>query len=401
MSRSAAFRLSVPSRVPLRKRYSARLVPSIDLQWFAAEDEGRTEEPSEYKLRKAREEGRVAKSQELNGALVLLLPVICLIICAPWMMNTCIMIIRFYVDRCTGTSITDPSLLLAFFYYFIQLMLPVSLTALVSGVAGNIIQNRGFIFSTKPITPKFSKILPRFGEYFRKTLFSFEGFFNIVKSIVKVVILAAVSWLVIRNDLPNLLSLMNTGLWSAVAYVAGMTAKLLIIASLVFLVISIPDYIVQRRQFMESMKMTKQEVKEEYKMMEGDPLVKSRLRQRMREMLSQNMAANVAKADVIITNPTHFAVAVLYDQETMQGPMVTAKGADEAALRIRTIASEHDVPLVENRPLARALYAEVEIGDIIPETYYQALALILARVYAVNNTKKQGWGQADSRRPLW
>ena len=134
---------------------------------------------------------------------------------------------------------------------------------------------------------------------------------------------------------------------------------------------------------MESMKMSKQEVKEEYKELEGDPLVKSRLRQYMHQLMTRNMPAAVAKSDVVITNPTHYAVAVEYDSTVMQGPMVTAKGVDSLARRIKEVAVEHQVPIVENRPLARALYAEVEIGEIVPENYYQALAVILANVYTM------------------
>lgn len=135
------------------------------------------------------------------------------------------------------------------------------------------------------------------------------------------------------------------------------------------------------------MKMTKQEVKEEFKTMEGDPLVKGRLKQFMRELLQNSIRENVAKADVIITNPTHFAIAVLYDREVMQGPMVTAKGQDELAQQIKRLAQENDVPMIENRPLARALYAQVEIGDIIPEEYYTVLATILGKVYAMKGKK--------------
>ena len=166
-----------------------------------------------------------------------------------------------------------------------------------------------------------------------------------------------------------------------------MAAKILVMSAVIFLVIAVPDYLVQRWQFMESMKMTKQEVKEEFKTMEGDPLVKSRLRQFIRELMQANIRDNVAKADVVITNPTHFAVAVLYDKEVMQGPMVTAKGQDLLAQRIKEIAKENDVPMVENRPLARALYAEAEVGDIIPESYYTVLATILGKVYTMKGKK--------------
>jgi flagellar biosynthetic protein FlhB len=361
----------------------------IDLQWFAAEDEGRTEDPTEYKIRKAREEGRVAKSQELNGAIVLLLPVLTLIAFAPSMLNTFTELIRFYVSRSTTTDITNPLLFAAFFHYFIQLVLPVTLTALIAGVASNLLQNGGFIFTTKPIAPNFSKIVPNFGKFFSRALFSAEGLFNLAKSLFKVAFIVIIAYINIRNELPKLVSMLNTGLWSAVVFIASMTSRLLLTAAFLFLAISIPDFIFQRRQFMESLKMSKQEIKEEYKQMEGDPLVKSRLRQRMQELLAHNMAINVPKADVIITNPTHFAVAMQWDRATMRAPMVTAKGADELALRIKSIARDSNVPIIENKPLARALYAEVEIGDMIPDEYYQAIAVILAKVYALDSGKSK------------
>lgn len=374
-------------RHPARSR--AAFLPQIDLQWFAAEDEGRTEDPTEFKIRKAREEGRVAKSQELNGALVLLLPTLTLIALAPWMLKTFTEMLRFYLTRSTTTEITDPILVKAFFRYFVLLALPVTITAMVAGVASNILQNGGFFFSLKPITPQFSKVVPNFGKFFARALFSAEGLFNFAKSLVKVAVVCAIAYVSIKNEIPKLVTMLESGFWQSVSFIASMAARLLLTAGFFFLAISIPDYIFQRRQFMESLKMSKQEVKEEYKQMEGDPLVKSRLRQRMRELLSQNMAVNVPKADVVITNPTHFAIAIQWDRQTMRAPMVTAKGADQLAFRIKEIARENNVPMVENRPLARALYAEVEIGDMIPDEYYQALAIILAKVYALDSRKSR------------
>lgn len=360
----------------------------FDLQWFAsAEEEGRTEEPSEHKLRKAREEGRVAKSTEVNGALVLLLPVIAIIILAPWIFNSCVEIIKFYFDRCVSAELTDSALVDAFYNYFIKLVLPIGLTAMVAGVVGNIVQTKGFLFSTKPIEPKFSKILPKFGQYFKKTIFSMEGAFNVFKSLFKVVILFVASYIIISSDLETLLSMMNVSLWSGVCYIAKMAAKILLVAAVVFLGVAIPDYFVQKKQFMESMKMTKQEVKQEYKDMEGDPLVKSRLRQQMRNLLYQNLPKAVSEADVVITNPTHYAVAVKYDKDVMQAPIVNAKGADEIAMRIKSLAKENNVEIVENKLLARELYTKVEIGDIIPEEYLQAMAIILAKVYKLKGKR--------------
>ena len=360
----------------------------IDLQWFAAEDEGRTEEPSEYKIRKAREEGRVAKSQDLIGALVLLLPAIALVFLGPSMLKTCMEMVKFFFDRADQLDPTKDGIIVeAFFSFFVRLALPIAAVAVVAALFSNIIQT-GFLFTTKPLTPNFSKIVPHFGKYFQRTLFSMEALFNVLKSIAKMAIIGAIAFVLIRSKIERLANLQTATLWQGIVLVAGTAAQLLIVSALLLLALSIPDYLFQRFQYRESLKMTKQEVKEERKMYEGDPLIKGRLRQRMRELLSRNMAANVPKADVVITNPTHFAVALEWNQGAMPAPMVTAKGMDEVAFRIRRIAEENRVPVVENRPLARALFAETEIGDIIPEKYYQAIAAVLAHVYKLNEERR-------------
>ena len=355
----------------------------VHLQWFAAEDEGRTEEPTEYKIRKAREEGRVAKSQELVGAVGLLFPAVTLAILAPYYARTLREMLVFYLGQAGRADIVGGAgpLAAGFFVYFARLALPLAAVGLLSGLLSNILQV-GFLFTAKPITPDFSRIVPRFGQYFRKTLFSMEGLFNFAKSLVKVVIIALIAWLTIKNELERLMVLFSSPFWNSVLFIWSLSIRLIIEVAVALLALSVPDYLFQRRQYMESLKMSKQEVKEERKMQEGDPLVKSRIRERMREILARNMAANVPKADVVIANPTHFAVALEWDREKMAAPLVTAKGADELALRIRRIAQEAGVPVVENKPLARALYADVEIGDAIPEKYYQAIAAVLAHVYS-------------------
>ena len=361
----------------------------IDLQWFAAEDEGRTEEPSEYKLRKAREEGRVAKSQELCGALVMLATSIVLVVSAPYFWRWLEEILVFYF-----THINEPEMLQKRFYaHFVlnlaKMFLPLALVGVVAAVLANIIQNRGFIFSTKPIEPQFSKILPRFGQYLKKTLFSFEGGFNVAKSFIKVFAVGLIAFLIIKSNVSKILATLNAGnVYNAVGGICWIAAKILLTCAVFFLVIAVPDYLVQKKQFLESMKMTKQEVKQEYKEMEGDPDVKAHLQQAQREMLQRNMPQQVAKSDVVITNPTHFAVALAYDAMKADAPQVMAKGADEVAFRIRTLASENNVPIVENRPLARALYAETEIGDTIPSAYFSAIAAVYTHLEKFNNNKK-------------
>ncbi|MDR0630387.1 MAG: flagellar biosynthesis protein FlhB [Treponema sp.] len=367
-----------------------QIAADMDLQWFAAEDEGRTEEPSEYKIRKTREEeGRVAKSQELISALGLLLPALGLLFLAPFMLRNCVEMVRFFLLRVNELDPAQNRTILGLvFFYYIRLSLPILAIALGAALFSNLVQT-GLLFTTKPLMPNFSKILPHFGRYFQKTLFSVEGLFNFFKSTIKMIIIGGVAFFLIRSRIAELANLQTASLWLGIQTVASLAIRLLIIAALLLLLLAIPDYMFQRWQYRESLKMTKQEVKEEHKMYEGDPLIKSRLRSRMREILSQNMAINVPKADVVITNPTHVAVALEYNRTNMAAPQVTAKGEDEMALRIRRIAQDHGVPLVENKPLARALYAETKVGDMVPEAYWEIVAVVLSKVMKINEERRR------------
>lgn len=356
---------------------------------MAAEDEGRTEQPSEYKLEKARKEGRVAKSQEISGALVLLLCVVTIVFLARWFFSEIITVFKFYFTQCASADVKNPAFLPAFFNIFIKCVLPIGLISAVSAVTANIVQTKGFIFSLKPIEPKFSKIVPKFGEYLKKTIFSMKGLFNVTKSFGKVIIICFVGYLYIKKDLFTLIDIIDNGdVAGALSQVARMAAQILITVAVLFLALSIPDYFVQRHDFMEEMKMTKQEVKEEYKEMEGDPEVKSKLQQMQRQLLSQNVRKAVVESDVVIANPTHFAVALKYDTSVADSPMVNAKGEDNQALLIRRIAEENHVPVVENRPVARELYTNVEVGDIIPDIYFTVLAEIYSHLEKFKNIKK-------------
>jgi flagellar biosynthesis protein FlhB len=357
----------------------------VHLQWFAPEDEGKTEEPTEYRLRKEREEGRVAKSPDLVGAIGLLLTALTLAIVGPWMLESLRDMLRWFLEvsiEIDPTKDTGP-LANAFFSTLSRLMLPMAVVAMVSGIFGNVLQT-GFLFTTKPLKPDFKRIAPKFGQYFKRTLFSGEALFNLAKSLLKIAIIGVVAYLNITSELPKLSRLFTSTVWNSIGFVSGIVIRIVIEAALLMLVLAIPDLIFQKRQFRKRLMMTRQEVKEERKMFEGDPLIKGRLKDRMREIMSKNMAINVPKADVVVTNPTHFAVAVEFDPLTMAVPTITAKGADEMAMRIRTLARENGVPIIENRPLARALYAEADVGDTIPEAYYEAISKILAHVAKID-----------------
>jgi flagellar biosynthetic protein FlhB len=297
--------------------------------------------------------------------------------------------VRFYFSRINDLDpVKDRILAEAFFRYFIRLILPIVLVSMASAIFANLVQT-GLLFTTKPLVPNFSKIVPHFGQYFQRTLFSVEGLFNFAKSIIKMIIIGGVAFILIRSRIEELMNLQTASAWQGLTLVASIAIRMLIICAVLLLVLSIPDIIFQRWRYKESLKMSLQEVKEERKMYEGDPQIRSRIRQRLREIMSQNMAANVPKADVVITNPTHFAVALEYNRDSMQAPQVIAMGEDEIAFRIRRVAQQNGVPIQEDKPLARALYAEVKIGDYIPVQYWSVVALILRRVMKINEERRR------------
>ena len=389
-SSSASPRLCVRSSRDMftgEELYRAAL--AMDLQWFASpEEEGRTHEPTDVTYRKAREEGRVAKSQELVAALGLLLPAIAIIFLAPWMLRTCTEMLRFFFTRVNELDpLTDRFTAGLFINYFLRLALPILSIAVVAALLSNIIQT-GFLFSTKPLGPDFSRILPRFGRYFER-IFSVEGLFNLGKSVFKMAVIGTVAYFIIRSKFKELANLQTAGLWAGVTLIASLAARLLVIAALLLLGLAIPDVLFQRWQFRQSLKMTREAAKEELKQDEGDPEVRGRLKRLYRELLSRNMLNAVPNADVVITNPTHYSVALLYVMDQMDGPRVVAKGEDELAFRIREVAKENDVPVFSNPPLTRAIYDRTEVGDQIPDWCFNAVALILAKFYTFEQMQEK------------
>jgi flagellar biosynthetic protein FlhB len=362
---------------------------AIDIQWFAAEDEGRTEDPTEQKLRKSREEGKVAKSSEFTSAIVLLFPIIAIGILSPYMLRQMSEMMHYFLSISVESNILgEARLIRAFFLYFVKLVGPVAVIAFAAAFLSNVLQV-GFMFSTKPITPDLNKITPNFVKFVQKSFLSSEALFNLAKSLFKVVIISVIAYINIRKELENLMGFLTAEFAYSFKTISVISFKILIEAALAMLLLAIPDYFFQKKQHIESLKMTKQEVKEERKTTEGDPLVRNRLRERMREIMTQNMLQKVPDADVIITNPTHFAVGMEWSRESMTAPVVIAKGQDNMAQRIKSIARDNDVPIIENKPLARGLYAEVEIGEIIPEKYYQVMAIVFAEVYQMAEKKKE------------
>lgn len=363
------------------------LFSEVHLQWFAAEDEGRTEEPTEQKIRKAREEGKVAKSADLASSIVLLFTVIALAVVAKFLLGTLVGMVTYFLQSSTEIDITvDHTIPIAFFTYFLRLTLPIAAVALVAAVLGNVVQF-GFLFSTKPITPDLNRITPNITRYLQRTLTSTEAVYNLGKSVGKILIILGIAALNIVNQVQQIIHVLNVSFLQGLMLIAQMAFSILLETAIVLLVLAVLDFLFQRRQHIDSLKMTKQEVKEERRSYEGDPTVKNRLRRRMQELLQRNMVRRVPQADVVVTNPTHFAVALEYQRETMSAPTVTAKGQDNIAMKIREVAEGAGVPIIENRPLARALFADVEIGDEIPEKYYEAVVAVLKQVYVMSGQR--------------
>jgi len=368
-------------------------LPIIDLQWFADSDDedapGKTEPPSEQKLKRLREEGQVVKSQDLVGAVGLLLPALLLLFIAPYMLKTCVEMVRFFFMRVLELDPTKDALIAGnFFIYLAKLVFPIIIVAVISAIFSNLVQTGGFLFTTKTITPDFSKVLPRFGQYFKR-IFSIDGLVRLGMSLIKIAIIGIVAYLFIKTDIGKLLNLQKVDVYQGLTLVASIAIRMIIVVSILMLALSIADYFFQRFRFRERHKMTRYEQKEERKMYESDPQVQHRIRSRFREMLRQNITATVPKADVVITNPTHLAVALQYDKSYMEGPMVVAIGADEMSARIRRIAQDNEVPLVENKPLAWALYRETEVGDIVPYKYWNNVAVILNKVWSLNEERRK------------
>jgi flagellar biosynthetic protein FlhB len=374
------------------------ILSKLHYQWFAAEDEGRTEDATPRRLQKEREEGRVWKSQELIGALVLLLPAAALWILGGYILDTCVSCVRFFFSR---SMELDPSkdgiILVSALNFFIRIAAPVAAVGMVAGVAANLFQT-GFLFSTKPIVPDFKRVIPNFANYFKKSFLSPDAAFNMAKSMVKLLIIGAVAFFLIESEFEQLLNLRSTSLWNGLSVIASLAMRLLIIVAVLLLALAVPDIFFQRWRYMQDLRMQPYEVKQERKEDEGDPQIRGRIQQRMRNLLRIEQA--VPNADVVIVNPTHFAVALEY-HFGMEAPMLTAKGTSESEEGgevgiIKRIARENGVPIIANPPLARNIYAAVNVGELIPVEFHLAVATILNSVRTINERRRQEREAADA-----
>ena len=240
------------------------------------------------------------------------------------------------------------------------------------------------MFSLDPLTPRIERISPL--EGFKK-MFSLQGLVELVKSLIKIVIVFYIAWYAAKDDLPYIVILIEAQPWDAIVLGGSIAYKIAIRVGLFYVAVAILDYLYRRWEYMRNLKMTRQEVKEEYKRLEGDPLVKQRMRDLQRQVAYQRMMAAVPQADVVVTNPTHIAVALKYNTGKMKAPVVLAKGQRKVAEEIRRIAEAHEITVVENEPLARSIYRTTRINQEIPAELYQAVAEVLAYVYKIKRDR--------------
>lgn len=361
-----------------------------DLQFFAKDGPGgeKTEPATSKKLSDARSEGQVCKSKELDQAATLVAMFLILKIIVSFMGSN--FLEAFYdtynkIPESVAVREFSSVIVMSYIQHAALLSLkiagPFFAVGVVIAFVINIIQVKWKI-STKPLKPKPDKFNPINGF---KRIFSKDSLFELAKSIVKIALIAIIAYNALRSHVNEIFLLFNITLNQAIAEIGTLVIDVGFRIAIVYCILGAVDYIYQKHKFNEDMKMTKQEVKDEMKNSEGDPQIKSKQRQRMQEASRRRMMQDVPKADVVITNPTHYAVALKYDAGTGMAPVLVAKGADYVAQKIKEIAKENHVEIVENKPLARMIYTNVEIGREIPPELYQAVAEILAAVYRAQN----------------
>lgn len=357
------------------------------LQYFAEGSGGeKTEDATAKKLSDSRKEGQVAKSTDLITAVALLAFFISIKVFIGYIGNQFLSTYtRVYnnIELISGeefTNVTAYRLLQDGLFTIIKIVLPLMAIGFVVCFLANIAQVK-WLVSTQMLRPKFNKINPISG--FRK-IFSKDKLVELLKEVVKIGFIVYVVYDAIKDREYILSMLYDLDLTPAIVFIGTLILDLGVKISVIFVIIGVADYIYQKFKFKKDMRMTKQEVKDEYKQSEGDPQIKSKIRAKMRESSQRRMMQQLPDADVVITNPTHFAAAIKYDKETSEAPILLAKGADYVAQKIKEVAKENKIEIVENKPLARMLYYNVEVGNEIPPELYQMTAEVLAYVYGLN-----------------
>ena len=347
----------------------------------------KTEDPSDFKLSEAHKKGDVAKSQEVTTWFMLLGSAMLFSLLAPSATATIMGQLKVVMANADQYRLEGAGIQVLFNglagTVLVTALLPLGLMALF-GVAANLIQHRP-VWSADPLKPRISKISPLAGA---KRIFSAQGMVNFAKGLLKLSAVAGVIFFVLWGERDRLDTLMTEDLALLMASFEALGIKVFIATLIIVTIVAIADFLFQKNQWWEKQKMTVKEVRDEHKNMEGDPKIKQKIRQIRSERSRKRMMTAVPDATVVITNPTHFAVALKYEPD-MAAPVCVAKGADSLAFRIRTLAGESDVPIVENPPLARALYASVEVDETVPTEHFRAVAQVIG--YVMQLKQKAAW----------
>jgi len=352
-----------------------------------AEGGDKSEEPTPHRLREAREKGQVAKSKEITTAFLLLLSYFLFRYLGEFMWQNLAEMAQAIFQLLPEAK--DFSLVFAGYLLLIGLramafvLLPIFAITFLAALLAEALQT-GFVFSLDPLTPKLERVNPLEGF---KRMFSMQGFVELIKSLLKIVIVFYIAWYAARDDLAYIIILIEAHPWQAIVLGGDIAYRIAIRVGLFYILIAILDYFYRRWEYMRNLKMTKQEVKEEYKRLEGDPLIKQRMRELQRQVAYQRMMSAVPQADVVVTNPTHIAVALKYNQSKMKAPLVLAKGERKVAEEIRRIAEAHEISVIQNEPLARSIYRTTRVNQEVPPELYQAIAEVLAYVYKIKRDR--------------
>jgi flagellar biosynthetic protein FlhB len=343
----------------------------------------KTEQPTGKRRKDARKEGNVFQSREIATVVILLGVFWTIRMLIPFIYTQIRQYFYWILDGVSGEpdEFLNFRLLAVTGLTFFKCALPILLVALILGILSHGTQTR-FNVSFKALKPKFSKLNPIKGM---KKFFSMKNIVELLKSLIKISLLLILLYNILISDIPQMTRMIHTGLLNSAGQMLSMIFDLVIKVCIAFTVVAFFDFLYQRWQYEKDLKMTKQEVKDEYKQTEGNPEIKGRIRRIQRQMAMSRMIQKVPEADVIIRNPTHFAVAIKYDPDKNNAPVVLAKGQDELALRIIRAGQEHGVFVIENRPLARALYAACELDREIPAEFYGAVAEVLVYIYRAAN----------------
>ncbi|HVN48872.1 MAG TPA: flagellar biosynthesis protein FlhB [Bacteroidota bacterium] len=349
----------------------------------------RTEDATPKKREDTRNKGMVAKSMEINSALVIFFGLLLLQVASGGVMQHIMSVSKLLFGQAASIQINTTNIqqfASSEILSFLMAIGPLLLGFLIIGLIGSASQ-AGFHFSVQALEPKWNKFNPV--SALKSTFVSKRSMVEMIKNLLKVVLVGWVAYYSISSSVEDSVELIDGDVGNIVSFLISAVMHAGLKIGLAFVVLAAFDYLYQRYEFEQQIKMTKEEVKEETKMQEGDPQIKGRVRSIQRQIAYKRMMQDVPKADVVVTNPTHFAVALKYDAPKMQAPTVVAKGADLVAQRIKAIAAEHNIPVVEDKMLARTLFKSVDVGEQIPEKLFQAVAQVLAYIYRMKNSRKQ------------